>query len=66
MLNYFSESEPKPKSATVSEALKGARPVVVTSRLPVILQHQGHSRTIVGYEKGKGGAVFLLTFDPAK
>ncbi|RDB21250.1 Zinc finger with UFM1-specific peptidase domain protein [Hypsizygus marmoreus] len=65
IVNYFS---PKPKSINsknINEALMGASPVVVTDRMPLILQHDGHSRTIVGYEISKQGQVNLLTFDPA-
>jgi len=42
-----------------------ATPVVITDRMPLILQHQGHSRTIIGYEVAKDGGTTLLTFDPA-
>lgn len=51
---------------TVGDALRGASPVKITDRMPLILQHQGHSRTIVGYEMMKNGNVNLLTFDPAR
>jgi hypothetical protein len=37
---------------------------MVTDKMPLILQHNGHSRTIVGYEVSKSGAVTLLAFDP--
>lgn len=33
--------------------------------LPVYLQHFGHSRTIVGFERGKNNQVNLLIFDPS-
>ena len=36
-----------------------------TRRLPLILQHAGHSRTIVGYEETPAGTSLLL-FDPGK
>ena len=51
---------------TVGEALRGASPVVVTDRMPLVLQHKGHSRTIIGYERTKDGSVNLLCFDPAR
>ena len=57
---------PKIVKTTVAEALKGASPIVVTDRMPIILQHQGHSRTIVGIEKTRKGDTNLLMFDPAK
>ncbi|KAJ7929281.1 peptidase family C78-domain-containing protein [Mycena leptocephala] len=55
---------PRPK--TINDVLIGASPVVVTSRMPLILQHAGHSRTIIGYEVSKKGIVSLLVFDPSK
>ncbi|KAH9901238.1 peptidase family C78-domain-containing protein [Cubamyces lactineus] len=64
--NYFSGGDPHHKTTTVGEALRGARAVVVTDKLPIILQHEGHSRTIVGCERVKNGEINLLTFDPAK
>ncbi|KAL0947347.1 hypothetical protein HGRIS_013464 [Hohenbuehelia grisea] len=36
-----------------------------TDRMPLILQNQGHSRTIVGYEINQQGNVVLLQFDPS-
>ncbi|XP_030640808.1 zinc finger-containing ubiquitin peptidase 1 [Chanos chanos] len=38
--------------------------VVQTSQPPVYLQHQGHSRSIVGVEQRRNGSVALLIFDP--
>nr|XP_033792594.1 zinc finger-containing ubiquitin peptidase 1 isoform X2 [Geotrypetes seraphini] len=38
--------------------------VVVTSKPPIYLQHQGHSRTIVGIEERKNRSFCLLIFDP--
>lgn len=40
--------------------------VIVSSRQPLIIQHEGHSRTIVGYEIGANGETNLLLFDPGK
>lgn len=52
ILNYYSsEREGNPK-------------VVCTSKPPVYLQHQGHSRTIVGIEEKKNRTLCLLIFDP--
>nr|XP_032832725.1 zinc finger-containing ubiquitin peptidase 1 isoform X2 [Petromyzon marinus] len=40
--------------------------LVVSTRLPPLyLQHQGHSRTVVGLEERRDGTVWLLIFDPA-
>ena len=65
IFDYFSEDNTRSKTATVSEALLGARAIVMTDRMPIILQHKGHSRTIVGCEQQKGGLINLLTFDPS-
>lgn len=54
--NYFSQ-----------HSSRGARlpPRVVKTNLPPIyLQHQGHSRSIVGVEERKNGSVYLLLLDP--
>lgn len=37
----------------------------MTSRQPLYLQHQGHSRTVVGVEQDKNGE-WLLLYDPGK
>ena len=37
-----------------------------TELLPLYLQHQGHSRTIVGMETVKSGETHLLLFDPGR
>lgn len=71
---YFSEAAQNSRQmrlgakvkATVDEALRGASPVVITERMPLILQHKGHSRTIVGYERTKDGSINLLCFDPSR
>ncbi|XP_063166854.1 zinc finger-containing ubiquitin peptidase 1 [Candoia aspera] len=38
--------------------------VMSTSKPPIYLQHQGHSRTIVGIEERKNRCLCLLIFDP--
>ena len=40
-------------------------PVKKTNKQPLYLQHQGHSRTVIGLDVGKGGD-WLLLFDPGK
>ena len=66
-VNYFT---PQPASSSSSknafDALKGSNAVVSTEKMPFILQHEGHSRLIVGYEIDKLGKVNLLTFDCAR
>ncbi|KAI0781089.1 peptidase family C78-domain-containing protein [Trametes elegans] len=64
--DYFSGGDPQPKGTTVGDALRGAQPVIITDKLPIVLQHQGHSRTIVGCERVKNGTINLLTFDPSR
>ncbi|KAI0831149.1 peptidase family C78-domain-containing protein, partial [Trametes gibbosa] len=64
--NYFSSEDPHTKAGTVGDALRGARPVVVTDKPPIILQHDGHSRTVVGCERVKNGTINLLIFDPSR
>uniref|UniRef100_A0A2K5QF56 Zinc finger-containing ubiquitin peptidase 1 n=1 Tax=Cebus imitator TaxID=2715852 RepID=A0A2K5QF56_CEBIM len=52
ILNYYSsEGEGSPK-------------VVCTSKPPIYLQHQGHSRTVIGIEEKKNRTLCLLIFDP--
>ncbi|XP_067840824.1 zinc finger-containing ubiquitin peptidase 1 [Heptranchias perlo] len=38
--------------------------VIWTNKPPIYLQHQGHSRTIVGIEERNNGTLCLLIFDP--
>ncbi|KAF8350868.1 peptidase family C78-domain-containing protein [Amanita rubescens] len=61
IVDYFS-SNVRPKD--VNQALHRASAVTVTDRMPFILQHDGHSRTVVGYEIVRD-STNLLTFDPA-
>ncbi|KAG8891000.1 hypothetical protein FRB98_000009 [Tulasnella sp. 332] len=71
IVGYFDtapEMAPTPSGSQSNayDLLRSASPVTVTSLMPLILQHKGHSRTIVGYEVTKNGATNLLIFDPAK
>nr|XP_041571066.1 zinc finger-containing ubiquitin peptidase 1 isoform X2 [Taeniopygia guttata] len=43
---------------------EGGAKVVCTSKPPIYLQHQGHSRTVVGIEEKKNKSLCLLLFDP--
>ncbi|KAG6869075.1 hypothetical protein C0993_003395 [Termitomyces sp. T159_Od127] len=65
IVDYFSPKSDSNESVSINDALRGASPIVVTDRMPIILQHQGHSRTIVGYEMTKTGKIKLLMFDPS-
>lgn len=40
--------------------------VYITNRPPLYLQHQGHSRTVVGIELLKSGKRNLILFDPGR
>jgi hypothetical protein len=65
VVEYFSVEETtdtNPKNAF--ECMKIPQ-VIITEKMPIILQHNGHSRTIIGYEVDKNGVSNLLTFDPA-
>ncbi|KAH7914678.1 peptidase family C78-domain-containing protein [Hygrophoropsis aurantiaca] len=68
VVNYFSPPPAKEGSTKVSvgDILRGASPVIATDKMPLILQDDGHSRTIVGYEVAKNGTVSLLAFDPSR
>ncbi|SGY90556.1 BQ5605_C039g11815 [Microbotryum silenes-dioicae] len=39
---------------------------IMSAKQPLYLQHQGHSRTVVGIEYGEQGEGYLLMFDPAR
>ncbi|XP_075780149.1 zinc finger-containing ubiquitin peptidase 1 isoform X1 [Pelodiscus sinensis] len=43
---------------------EGGTKVVCTPKPPIYIQHQGHSRTIVGIEERKNRTLCLLIFDP--
>ena len=45
---------------------KGSPIRIAEDRYPLYLQHQGHSRTIVGVEMTKSGQLNLLLFDPGQ
>ncbi|KAF8558484.1 hypothetical protein OG21DRAFT_1481466 [Imleria badia] len=60
VVNYFTE-----KHGDVNKILRAESPVVATGKMPVIMQYDGHSVTIVGYELAKNGKYNLLVFDPS-
>jgi hypothetical protein len=64
VVKYFSPTTTS-KPNTVTDALRGASVVTSTDKMPLMLQCDGHSVTIVGYEVLKSGAVNLLVFNPA-
>ncbi|KAG2366844.1 peptidase family C78-domain-containing protein [Suillus spraguei] len=56
----------KSKQGTVTDILRGASPVITTDKMPLVLQFNGHSQTIVGYEISRNGDANLLVFDPSR
>ncbi|OBZ86262.1 Zinc finger with UFM1-specific peptidase domain protein, partial [Choanephora cucurbitarum] len=44
----------------------GHQTVYITDRPPLYLQHQGHSRTVIGIELLKSGKRNLIMFDPGR
>ncbi|KAI0256488.1 peptidase family C78-domain-containing protein [Lactifluus subvellereus] len=62
---YFDTHTQDHSTVSVQERWRAATSVVITDRMPIILQHQGHSRTIVGYEITRDGTTNLLAFDPS-
>ncbi|XP_048881084.1 zinc finger-containing ubiquitin peptidase 1 [Brienomyrus brachyistius] len=51
-------------SCSASRGAKLPPRVVKTTQPPLYLQHQGHSRSIVGIEQRRNGSLCLLLFDP--
>ncbi|KAF8969883.1 peptidase family C78-domain-containing protein [Flammula alnicola] len=64
VVNYFTPKKSQDNPANLFESLK-ISPVTSTDKMPLILQHDGHSRTVVGYEVDRNGITNLLVFDPA-
>ena len=67
IMQYFDPpNSPIPSPTDVNTALMKSSPVVSTDKMPIILQYNGHSQTIVGYEQMRDGSVNLLTLDPGR
>ncbi|KAG2076008.1 DUF1671-domain-containing protein [Suillus decipiens] len=64
IVQYF--SPPNQKQGTVTDILRGASPVITTDKMPLVLQFNGHSQTIIGYEISRNGDTNLLVFDPSR
>ncbi|KAH9484175.1 Zinc finger-containing ubiquitin peptidase 1 [Psilocybe cubensis] len=64
VINYFSLNQLNPKPSNAYESL-GISTIATSDKMPIILQHDGHSRTVVGYETDKNGVTSLLVFDPS-
>lgn len=59
---------PKPTNALeamMSNSHNQSSHIRISQKLPIILQHSGHSRTIIGYEETRQG-VNLLVLDPGR
>ncbi|WRT70312.1 uncharacterized protein IL334_007310 [Kwoniella shivajii] len=74
---YFSSQDDRsaindPKSAfdilmrTAEDGAGRGETVRISNKFPLILQHSGHSRTIIGYEENSRGDINLLLFDPGR
>ncbi|KIO29517.1 hypothetical protein M407DRAFT_168640 [Tulasnella calospora MUT 4182] len=73
VVEYFSSSTSSPSQAPPPSASQSSSPedrhsahITMSNHMPIILQHNGHSRTIVGYELTRYGVTNLLIFDPAR
>ncbi|KJA18602.1 hypothetical protein HYPSUDRAFT_144808 [Hypholoma sublateritium FD-334 SS-4] len=64
VVEYFTPKGSQEKATNAFDSLKVSS-IMSTNKMPLILQHAGHSRTVVGYEIDKKGATNLLIFDPA-
>lgn len=64
VVDYFTPKQTIDKPTNIFESLTNS-PVTITNKMPLILQHAGHSRTIIGYEIDGRGVTNLLMFDPA-
>lgn len=64
VVDYFTPKQTIDKPTNIFESLTNS-PVTITNKMPLILQHDGHSRTIIGYEIDGRGVTNLLMFDPA-
>ncbi|KAG8952651.1 hypothetical protein FRC04_004013 [Tulasnella sp. 424] len=73
VVEYFSSSSSSPSQAPPPSASQASSQeerhgpqIIMSNHMPIVLQHNGHSRTIVGYELTKYGVTNLLIFDPAR
>jgi hypothetical protein len=66
VVNYFNSTDPGvPTSSGTSNAFQtiSGDPITISSKMPLILQRQGHSMLVVGYEVLKSEVTQLLIFD---
>lgn len=65
-LEYFRCADVELETA-FDEVMAGqGNPIRSTNKLPLYLQHEGHSQTVFGFEMDSEGHENLLIFDPAK
>ncbi|CCM02918.1 uncharacterized protein FIBRA_05032 [Fibroporia radiculosa] len=64
VLQHFCMTDTPP--VMLDEDLSSKASVIVTEKMPLIFQHDGHSRTIVGCERCADGSINLLIFDPSR
>ena len=65
IVDYFSVKETADTNQKNAFDIMKKPQITITEKMPIILQHDRHSRTIIGYEIDKNGALHLLTFDPS-
>ncbi|KAF9532353.1 peptidase family C78-domain-containing protein [Crepidotus variabilis] len=63
VVEYFTPKDANQNSNNAFQRMRMPT-VQTTEKIPIILQHNGHSRTIVGYDVDSRGLTSLLTFDP--
>uniref|UniRef100_A0A0W0GCI5 UFSP1/2/DUB catalytic domain-containing protein n=2 Tax=Moniliophthora roreri TaxID=221103 RepID=A0A0W0GCI5_MONRR len=66
IVQYFDKYSKSNSNSTFNTVLLGATPVQSVPCMPLVLQNDGHSRLVVGYEMSKGGVIHLLIFDPSR
>lgn len=69
VFDYFNADMPGEGAKDAFDAMmasRGSNIRVAHDKLPLYLQHDGHSRTIVGVEVTKKGDLNLLLFDPTQ
>ncbi|EGG02582.1 uncharacterized protein MELLADRAFT_110040 [Melampsora larici-populina 98AG31] len=64
--SYFNGTSVSSNTPANGSASGHVSSIINTDKMPLYLQHAGHSRTIVGFETDTQGNENLLIFDPAK
>lgn len=71
VFNYFQIALPGSETLTGNAfdklmSSKGSTIRIARDKMPLYLQHQGHSRTIIGVEVTRSNELNLLLFDPGR